>query len=112
MILFSRQIASLLGLNAHEPLLFVGINLVAFAAILVGIMTRSRIPVRLCWIVVMADLAWVIGSALGPLVLPHNLSSLGLFLIVDVACVVGTFAGLQAFYLRRFTIEASALQGA
>ncbi len=95
------MLARLMGIQAPGILIFVGINLVGFATFLGWLSQRQAIPRPLLWGVVASDIAWVIASLIGLSFIPHQLTQIGIFLIVDVAVIVASFAIFQFIFIRR-----------
>ncbi len=90
-----------MGIQNSGEFRIVGINLLVFATFVFWLAHRTPIPRPLAWAVVAGDIAWVLASFAGLLWLNHNLTTLGLFLVIDVAIVVAALAALQVFCLLR-----------
>lgn len=101
MAIAPNQIASLLGISGSQSVFIVGLNLIAFAAFLVWVTQRPSIPRSVSWGIVSADIAWVVFTAIGLTLVPHSLTRMGTFLILDVAIIVSAFAVAQVVFLRK-----------
>ena len=101
MSLASQPLARFMGIQEPIQLALVGINLILFSGFLIWLVRQPSTPRALAWSVVAGDLAWVVLSALGLATLPHQLSTGGIFLVLDVASIVAGFALAQIFYLTR-----------
>lgn len=93
----------LLGLMPSEHLFSTGLGLAPFAA-LVGF-AAYRVPQNegLVKLIIAMDIGWVVGSVLLLALAGGVFTTLGAAIIVDIALIVGLFAGLQAFGLRRLS---------
>ena len=96
MILAPERIAIWLGLERTADILATGIFLLGFAAFLLVARLRGKLNFKLAWAVVVGDLSWVIFSLVLVTGFASSFSTLGIWLIVDVAITVGVFAALQA----------------
>jgi len=99
LVVASRPLASLLGVDATWILLVIGVGLVGYAAWLLVIARREPTDPREVKAAIGADLAWVAGSTL--LVAWGPLARRGEMLVGVVAVVVLGFALLQANAIRR-----------
>ncbi len=99
MLVASGPLTELLGLGDPRLLLAIGLNLLAFAALLFWLASRQQIKLALAWAVVFADLLWVAGSAV--LVPADVFSTAGDWIVASVADVVLVLALLQALGIRR-----------
>ena len=95
MIIFHESLSQWIGLNLPLVLKVIGIGLVLFAIMLVGVIRSTAISRALAYSIIIGDVSWVISSA----VLLLSFSSLftvnGLWLITLTAFVVSIFASLQ-----------------
>ncbi len=91
---------TLLGLPA-DLLLGVGIFLVVYAAGLVLLATRARMPRPAVWVVVLGNAAWVLASLGLAVGLWSALTVLGVVIVLAQAGAVAVFADLQYAGLRR-----------
>lgn len=105
-ILAAAPLGRALGIGAPFVLPSLGIQLLAFAAFLVWLSTREKVPVGLAIAVIVADLLWVVGSV--PLVGADLLTPAGDVVATVVAVVVGGFAALQAAGVQRVRGETRA----
>ena len=101
MIVAAGPIAGFMELEAVETLPGMGIGLLLFAADLVHQATRQELSPLRAWITVLADLGWIVGTAVLLIGFPALLGFMGKLIAVDVALVVATFMILQWFGLRR-----------
>ena len=92
-------IAAAMGLPQSIWLQALGVQLLAFAGFLVWLAARPRIAPAIAWGVVVADIAWVVGTL--PLVAADLLTSTGIWIALGVADVVAFFAVLQVVGLKR-----------
>lgn len=108
MSLAPSALANLMGLASSGWLLCIGVNLIAFAVFLAWLARRDSRPRPILWAVVGSDVAWVLLSVIGVMFLPHQLTQMGIFLILDLAAVVAAFAICQSVFLsRRFPTSPS-----
>lgn len=101
----SGLLAGLLGLPS-ELLLWAGIALVPFVAVLAFIIRVGRAPAGVIVAIIAINIAWVIASlivAFGPAFAP---TLLGKIFVVAQAATVGLFAELQIMGLRRASATA------
>jgi hypothetical protein len=94
-------VASWLGITRTADIVAVGVFLLGFAGFLLWIRSRGRIVAPLAWGIVVGDLGWVAYSAVLVAGFAEHFTALGVWLIVDVAALVGLFAALQAWGLVR-----------
>jgi biotin transporter BioY len=78
-----------------------GAFLVGYAAALVVIAARPRIPRPAAWTVVIGNTAWVLGSVLAVVAGRASLTALGVAFVLAQAVAVAVFADLQWMGLRR-----------
>jgi hypothetical protein len=91
-----NTVAVWLGITRTADIVAVGVFLLGFAGLLLWIRWRGRIFVPMAWGIVIGDLGWVAYSAVLVGGFSQHFTGLGLWLIADVALLVGLFAGLQA----------------
>ena len=96
---YAGPLAQTLGIPSPALLTALGVQLLAFAALLLVLASRPTIPLRLAWAVVAADVLWVVGTI--PLVLGETLTRAGVWTAIGIADVVAIFAFLQALGIRR-----------
>lgn len=99
--LCASPLAGFMGIINDSQLLIVGINLLVFAGFLLWLVKRPSLPRPLVWSVVIGDILWVLFSGLGLVVVPHQLSQAGVYLILLVAALVAGFALTQIYFLTR-----------
>jgi len=92
-------LAGAIGLGDARILAVVGVQLLAFAALLVFVASRETIHLPTATAIVCADLAWVAGTV--PVVTLDVLNRAGAIAAVAVADVVLVFAILQLVGVRR-----------
>ena len=95
LLLFSRPIANMMGGFDAIYLIFLGIGLVGFAALLLFVSERDTIDLRMAGFITFMDLGWVLGSVLLMIFGTAWLSTTGLVLIAGVAVVVAVCAYFQ-----------------
>jgi hypothetical protein len=78
-----------------------GAFLVGYAAALVVIAARPRIPLPAAWIVVVGNAAWVLGSVIAVVAGRASLTALGVAFVLLQALAVAVFAELQWMGIRR-----------
>lgn len=98
---YATPLAQTLGIPSPALLTALGVQLLAFAALLLVLASRPAIPLRWAWAVVAADVLWVLGTI--PLVLGETLTRSGIWSALGIADVVAIFAFLQALGIRRAT---------
>ena len=96
LLLFSTSIAQAMGNVAPWILQIVGAALVLWALSLVWVSSRPLINQSLVKGIVIADLGWVLGTAVLLIELPGVFSVLGSILLAAVAFIVLVLALLQA----------------
>lgn len=96
---YAAPLAQTLGVPSPALLTALGVQLLAFAGLLLVLASRPAIPLRLAWAVVAADVLWVVGTI--PLVLGETLTRTGVWTAIGIADVVAIFAFLQALGIRR-----------
>jgi hypothetical protein len=96
LLLFSTSIAQAMGDVAPWILQGVGVALVLWAISLVWVSSRPVINQTLVKGIVVADLGWVLGTAILLIELPGVFSALGSMMLAGVAFVVLVIALLQA----------------
>jgi hypothetical protein len=94
-------VAGWLGITRTADIVAIGVFLLGFAGFMLWIRSRGRIVAPVAWGIVIGDLGWVAYSAVLVGGFSQHFSTFGLWLIVDVALLVGAFAGLQARGLLR-----------
>ena len=96
LLLFSAPIAKAMGAVAPWILQIVGVALVMWALSLIWVSSRPVINQMLVKGIVIADLGWVLGTAVLLIELPGVFSALGSMILVSVAFIVLVIALLQA----------------
>jgi hypothetical protein len=89
-------VAGWIGITRTADIVAIGLFLLGFAGLLLWIRWRGRIVTPMAWGIVIGDLGWVAYSAVLVGGFSQHFTGLGLWLIADVALLVGLFAGLQA----------------
>lgn len=90
-VFFHSLVLQWLGISGIN-IMAVGIGLVLFCAYLFWMAGRNRLPRSLVSGVIVGDWAWVLGSAVLLAFKTHVFSTLGIFLVADVALLVMVFA--------------------
>jgi hypothetical protein len=99
-ILFAQGwVLRILGLSQDVSLAILGFGLLVFAVTLVINARRQQVKTSDAWIVVLMDLAWVLGSYVLIFVVPF--STEGKWVVGVVAELVAGFAVLQFVGIRR-----------
>ena len=96
LLLFSTPIAKAMGAVAPWILQIVGVALVVWALSLIWLSSRPVINQTLVKGIVIADLGWVLGTAILLIELPGVFSALGSLILAAVAFIVLVIALLQA----------------
>jgi len=91
---------SLLGLDLAIVFELLGVGVIAFGALCGWAASREALPRGLAQVIFIADIAWVVASAL-VLMLPAAWTGIGIAGIVVVALVVADLAVLEYVGLRR-----------
>ena len=103
LVLFGRQIASVVGAIGPRELTILAVQLAVFAAWLLWLASRPAVPRGQVVAVIALDLAWIAGSVLVIAFTPTLLPG-GKWLIGIVADLVAVFALLQWIGLRRLSM--------
>ena len=101
MIGYANQLASLTGIGEVESIRSMGFGLLLFAGFLF-FLTRgksSKLQPFMVWPVVFGDFFWVIASFAGLATGCSSLTTLGSWLVAEVAILVGLFGAAQAYFL-------------
>jgi hypothetical protein len=98
-LLAQGWVVRILGLPENISLAILGIGLLVFAATLVINARRQQVRTSDAWIVVLLDLAWVLGSYVLIFVVPFSIE--GKWVVGVVAELVSVFAVLQFVGIRR-----------
>jgi hypothetical protein len=99
-ILFAQGwVLRILGLSKDVSLAILGFGLLVFAVTLVINARRQQVKTSDAWIVVLMDLAWVLGSYVLIFVVPFSIE--GKWVVGVVAELVSVFALLQFIGIRR-----------
>ena len=101
-IMFSEA-GPLLGLMPSEHLFSTGLGLAPFAALVGFAAFRAPQYENLVKVIIAMDIGWVVGSVLLLAFAGSVFTTLGAAIIVDIALIVGLFAGLQTLGLRRLS---------
>lgn len=109
LLLFSTSIAQAMGDVAPWILQIVGVALVLWALSLIWVSSRPSINQTLVKGVVIADLGWVLGTAVLLIELPEVFTALGSIVLVGVALIVLVIGLLQAKALGAATHEVTQL---
>jgi len=99
LVILNREIVHLLGLAEGNSLAPIGISLLVFAGLLFMGARKSNLNVAYARVVVLMDLAWVLGSYI--LVFLAPFSSPGKWIVAIVAEFVLAFAIAQWLGIRR-----------
>lgn len=103
-ISFTDWIAVVTGISNSPGIQQTGFSLVGFAAFLLlvaGLGERLlRSPV--IWGIVAADYIWVVVSIVGLFVWSDVLTTMGIYVVADIALIVGVLASLQALYFLKW----------
>lgn len=95
----SASVAAFLGDVPASLVLGTGLQLLLFAAALAWLASRRVISLPLAWLVIGADLLWVLGT--GAVVAAGVFTPEGNAAAIGVACIVLTFAVLQTIGVGR-----------
>jgi hypothetical protein len=98
-LLAQGWVLRILGLPENISLAILGIGLLVFAVTLVINARRQQVRTSDAWIVVVLDLAWVLGSYVLLFVVPFSIE--GKWVVGVVAELVSVFAVLQFVGIRR-----------
>ena len=109
LLLFSTPIAKAMGAVAPWILQVMGVGLVIWALSLAWVSSRPLINQTLVKGIVIADLGWVLGSAVLLVELPGVFSVLGSMVLVVVALIVLVIAVLQAKALAIVNLQSELL---
>ena len=96
---------ALAGLDLSIVFELLGVGVVAFGVIAGWAASRETLPRAWAQVIFVADVAWVVGSAL-VLLLPASWSVIGIAGIVVVALIVADIAVLEYLGLRRLSAPA------
>lgn len=102
-VLFSRPVASFLGLSSPSVILVLGIVLVAYSLVAYSQSRTQPLNLSFARFAVLADLLWVIGSAALIFTNLVDFSTAGKWAIAIIADIVLVFAIAQFVGLRRIT---------
>ena len=102
-LLFSKAIASFLGLSASWILLVLGVGLIVYGVELYLAARAEPVHTGIARFAVYADLAWVLGSAVLIFVNLVPFTTAGKWAIAIIADVVLVFAVLQYVGFRKLT---------
>ena len=105
----SDALASMLGLPA-VLLLYAGLSLFPTAAFMLWVATRATIPVAGAWLVIVGNVAWVVGSLL--LFIPLSPTALGVAFVLVQAAAVAVLAELEYVGLQRMQTASTLLPSA
>lgn len=100
LLIFATPIAELMGVDSSLPFTLVGVGLLPFAGSVFYLASRPRIPFSQVRVVIVMDLAWVLGSGILLLTNAFSITSSGRVLIAFVAVAVLAFAVGQSIGLR------------
>lgn len=101
MLLFAPKISHWLGLLNHWIIPALALGLLLFAGLLFWLSRLPAIPKPVALSIVLADCAWVIASAMFVILNPTHASTIGLGLVIAIACIVGSLAAFQFRSARR-----------
>lgn len=107
----SDWVATHTGLPDHVVLPITGAGLLAWALLVAGLARLRTPPPRWVVGVSLGDLAWVIATAVGLLFWGHQLTGVGVMLLIIIAGCVGGFAAGQLMGLQRLSDTAPMPQG-
>lgn len=102
-VLFSAMVARFLGLTSPGVILVLGIILVVYALIIFSQSRAQTLDLSFARFAIIADMLWVIGSAVLVFANLVTLTTAGRWAIAIVADIVLIFAILQYVGLRRIT---------
>ena len=103
-LLLTRPLTHFTGLE--QPIIFtiLGIGLLIFSVDLFWFAARKTLNQKLVWAIILADVAWVLGSIIILLTGTPALTVAGNWLVAILAEAVAAFAIAQYIGLRRITI--------
>lgn len=96
----TEEPVSIAGLGLAIVFELLGLGVIAFGAVCAWAASREILPRSLAQVIFLADIAWVVGSAL-VLMLPASWTATGIAGIVVVAVIVADLAVLEYLGLRR-----------
>ncbi len=102
-VLFSRQVNEFLGLSSPEIILVLGVGLMAYALVVYTQSRKQPLNLRFARFAIMADLLWVVGSAVLIFSSTNTFTMAGKWAIAIIADIVLVFAIIQYIGLRRIT---------
>lgn len=100
----AAPLAELLGVAPPFLVSLTGLNLIAFAVLLVVVASRRRVASAWVKAIIAADVMWVVGSA--ALIPTGVFSALGRWVVASLAGIVGLLAILQYTGVRRMSRSA------
>lgn len=101
LLVFAAPLARVMGLPGPIWLWALAPGLLAFGLLVLALGRKERPEDSKVRLVIWLDWGWVVASGGVLLFLRDHLSTLGTWLLVDVALIVGAFAALQQFGLHR-----------
>lgn len=107
LLLAAAVLAAPLGLP-EVVLRFIGLIMIPFVAYLVWLVRRDPVPAGAAWPIVIINALWVVASILVLVAGWFEPTGLGLAFVIGQAVVVGLFAELGFFALRRRSTTAPA----
>lgn len=104
LVIFSKAIAGLFEVAQNGPFVVVGVFLIIFSAYVMAVGLPKKIdPVKVKAIIV-ADVLWVVASAVAAVVLYSSISIIGVVAIEAVALWVAAMAYLQNKGLKQYAV--------
>jgi len=100
-VLFSGAVARFLGLSSPTVIFVLGIGLIAYALVVFSQSRRQPLNLSFARLAIIADVLWVLGSAVLIFTDPVAFTTAGKWSIVIVADIVLVFTILQFVGLRR-----------
>jgi hypothetical protein len=95
MVVLSKTIAALFGVEITQPFTFVGLFLIVFALMVFIISIKKPINPQWVRVVILLDSLWVVGSIIALFALSSTVTTIGLVLIAGIALWVAAMAFFQ-----------------
>jgi len=103
MVVGAGALANIMGVPSAVAFIVIGVGLLLHAVNLFYNAGKNTIKMNFGWFAIIADVAWVLGSAVILLTDAFSLSTTGKWIVLMVADVVLLFAIVQYLGLRKMT---------
>jgi hypothetical protein len=100
-LLFSVQIANLMGQFPYSILIALAIGLISFVILILSISENKKLDVKQAKIITFMDLSWVISSIILVILGSQWFTSNGIAIILIVAAIVGLLSLFQYIGLKK-----------